>query len=81
MAELANVLDWINLMTYDLHGSWQSVTGQHTALVNNNDPSDKLTVTYSVDNWINKGKTNFVDASNDQRTHQLISLDQKVEPL
>ena len=42
-------------MAYDLHGSWEKVTGHHTALVNGNDPADKLTVTYAVNNWIKKG--------------------------
>ncbi|MEK8127917.1 glycosyl hydrolase family 18 protein [Paenibacillus filicis] len=26
------LLDWINLMTYDFHGSWDSTTGHHTNL-------------------------------------------------
>ena len=29
---LGNLLDWINLMTYDLHGHWDDVTGHHTAM-------------------------------------------------
>lgn len=27
-----NTLNWINLMTYDFHGGWDSVTGHHTNL-------------------------------------------------
>ena len=31
--KLGKVLDILNLMTYDLHGSWDKVTGHHTAMV------------------------------------------------
>ncbi|KAL8588978.1 hypothetical protein ACOMHN_065760 [Nucella lapillus] len=30
--QLDRYLDFINLMTYDLHGSWETFTGHHTAL-------------------------------------------------
>ena len=30
--KIAESLDFINLMTYDLHGSWESFTGHHSAL-------------------------------------------------
>ena len=29
--EIAEYVDWINIMTYDLHGSWENVTGCSTA--------------------------------------------------
>ena len=48
--KLAAILDFVNLMAYDLHGSWESVTGHHAALV---DPSaSPLTVTFAVEYWI-----------------------------
>ena len=48
--QLAAILYFVNLMTYDLHGSWENVTGHHTALV---DPSgSSLTVTIAVEYWI-----------------------------
>lgn len=28
-------LDWINIMTYDFHGAWDSATNFHTPWVNN----------------------------------------------
>ena len=38
-------------MTYDLHGSWDPVTGHHTAMAG----KDKLTVPYAAQYWIDKG--------------------------
>ena len=49
--KLADILDFVNLMAYDLHGYWDYETGHHTALV---DPSgSSLTVTSAVEYWIN----------------------------
>ena len=42
--KIAKSLDWINLMTYDLHGKWETKTGHHTAMLGN----DKLTVRYGM---------------------------------
>ncbi|KAJ7377108.1 hypothetical protein OS493_030702 [Desmophyllum pertusum] len=53
ISKLGNILDFINLMAYDLHGAWEKTTGHHTALV---DPSDDiLQVSYAVQYWIDKG--------------------------
>ena len=30
--KLGEMLDWLNLMTYDLHGDWDTITGHHTAM-------------------------------------------------
>ena len=54
VSKLAGILDFINLMTYDLHGSWDPVTGHHTVLVG--PPGDKLTVTNAVQYWMDKVK-------------------------
>ena len=51
IAEIAKSLDFINLMAYDLHGSWEKTTGHHTAMSG----GDKLTVTYAVDYWMKGG--------------------------
>ena len=49
--KLASILDFVNLMAYDFHGSWENVTGHQTALV---DPSGSpLTVTFAVEYWLN----------------------------
>ena len=51
ISEIAKSLDFINLMTYDLHGSWDTTTGHHTAMIGD----DKLTVTYAVEHWMKGG--------------------------
>ena len=51
VAKLGPLLDILNLMTYDLHGNWDQVTGHHTAMVGD----DKLTVPYAAQYWIDKG--------------------------
>ena len=35
--EVAKYVDWIGLMTYDFHGTWDPTTGYNAALYNNND--------------------------------------------
>jgi len=52
VSKLAGILDFINLMAYDLHGSWDPTTGHHTALEG---PSgDTLTVSYAMQYWLDK---------------------------
>ena len=44
-ADCFRYMDFICLMTYDLHGSWESVTGLHAGLyASNNDPDKTLNV-------------------------------------
>lgn len=52
VSKLAEILDFINLMAYDLHGSWETVTGHHTAL--KGQTGDELTVSYAVQYWLDK---------------------------
>lgn len=52
--QLGKVLDWINLLTYDLHGSWDNVTGLHSALYGQT-RNDTLSVSYAVNMWLNGG--------------------------
>ena len=51
--KLGKILDWINVMTYNLHGKWEKQTEHHSAL--EGIPGDKLTVTYAVDYWVKHG--------------------------
>ena len=51
VAKLGPLLDILNLMTYDLHGNWDKITGHHTAMVGD----DKLTVPFAAQYWIEKG--------------------------
>ncbi|CAA0806516.1 Glycosyl hydrolase family protein with chitinase insertion domain [Striga hermonthica] len=47
-------LDWVNMMDYDYHGSWEpSVTGAHAQLY---DPSGRnLSTSYGVESWMKAG--------------------------
>ena len=49
--KLAKAIDFINLMSYDLRGHWESMTGHHTAM------QDKqgLSITNAVKVWMDKG--------------------------
>ena len=42
--KIADSLDWVNLMAYDLHTMWEMKTGHHTAMLG----YDKLTVRYGM---------------------------------
>lgn len=49
-------LDWINIMAYDYHGSWETVTGLNAPLgAAAGDPNPLFNVTASVDAWIEAG--------------------------
>ena len=49
--KLAQYLDTLHLMSYDLAGSWERVTGHHTAI----NAANGLSVTNGLDTWINGG--------------------------
>jgi chitinase len=52
-ASIKENLDWINVMCYDYHGSWNtSVTGAHAALF---DPKTNLSSIYGLKSWIKAG--------------------------
>lgn len=56
--KIGQVLDWLNLMTYDMHGNWDKITGHHTAMASDGGSSpdrDTFTVPYALDHWIKKG--------------------------
>nr|CAD7256216.1 unnamed protein product [Timema shepardi]CAD7574969.1 unnamed protein product [Timema californicum] len=56
---LSTYLDFINVMTYDLHGSWDGITGQNAPLyassVDTTETELTLNVDYAIKNWINLG--------------------------
>eukprot|EP00121_Abeoforma_whisleri_P014549 Awhi_evm1s13415 len=54
--EIHKYLDFINLMSYDLHGSWENFSRPHTLLnaVNEEDPNS-YSILRSVDAWLQHG--------------------------
>lgn len=48
-------VDWINIMTYDLHGPWDPVTGFNTPMRSPAGDTSMFSVTETLDNYINLG--------------------------
>ncbi|XP_059188548.1 acidic mammalian chitinase-like [Centropristis striata] len=58
IAEMAKYLDFINVMTYDFHGTWESVTGHNSPLYKGSqDTGDHvyLNTDYAMKYWRDKG--------------------------
>ena len=59
LAAMSQSLDWMNIMTYDYHGSWENTTNHQAAIYGNpNDQSslrDTYTVAYTVDAYLRAG--------------------------
>jgi len=65
VAQLNQYLDLIGLMTYDLHGYWDGITGHNTPMSatpadieqygGEKGPGDHLTLSWVVDSWIAQG--------------------------
>jgi len=56
--KIGQLLDWLNLMAYDLHGDWDPVTGHNTPMASDGgetEDRDKITVPYALDYWLQKG--------------------------
>ncbi|KAG8367543.1 hypothetical protein BUALT_Bualt16G0082800 [Buddleja alternifolia] len=52
-ASISKNLDWINIMAYDYHGSWDtSATGAHAALF---DRTSNISTSYGLGSWIQSG--------------------------
>ena len=51
--DLNQNLDWVSVMTYDLHGNWDTVTGFHTALSDSSEPD--LSIKGAVNAWLSLG--------------------------
>ena len=56
---MSQSLDWMNLMTYDYHGTWENGTNHQAALfANPNDSSplrDQYNISYTVDAYLRAG--------------------------
>uniref|UniRef100_A0A3B5AS11 Acidic mammalian chitinase n=2 Tax=Stegastes partitus TaxID=144197 RepID=A0A3B5AS11_9TELE len=58
IAEIAKYVDFINVMTYDFHGTWESVTGHHSPLYKgSHDTGDHvyLNTDFAMRYWRDKG--------------------------
>nr|XP_033774731.1 chitotriosidase-1-like isoform X2 [Geotrypetes seraphini] len=58
IAKISQVLDFINVMTYDLHGAWESVTGHVSPLykgMKDTGPARYFNVDYAMSHWKAKG--------------------------
>lgn len=54
--QIADVVDWINLMTYDFHGTWESVTGFNAPLfATAEDAGSGLDVHDAVESYLQAG--------------------------
>nr|APA05224.1 chitinase [Tetranychus cinnabarinus] len=56
--QLNNFLDYMSVMTYDFHGDWEHAVGHNSPLFPLNSATGyhkKLTVDFSVSEWVNKG--------------------------
>jgi len=56
--KISQYLDWINLMSYDLHGSWETFTGFNAPLYKRSDETGEqatLNVDWAVQYWLSKG--------------------------
>jgi len=55
-ANIATYLDWINVMTYDFHGGWETQTGFNAPLgADPGDPDPTFNVTGAIDAWLAGG--------------------------
>ena len=48
-------VDYINLMTYDMHGSWENQTDHHAPLHKRSNELVDINVDYIVNYWLSKG--------------------------
>ncbi|GAF07879.1 chitinase [Paenibacillus pini JCM 16418] len=58
MSSISQILDWINIMTYDFHGDWEKTTNHNASLYSDpNDPDtvNKFSTDYAVNAYINAG--------------------------
>jgi len=57
LSKLKLYVDYANIMTYDIHGTWDTYTDFNAPLYPNKDtsPQDKWSVEASIDAWLNSG--------------------------
>ena len=68
---LSSALDFINLLSYDLHGQWEPVTGHHTALYpGSTDVGDNAFLTVVSDSKSVENLSNFTELISTQKSLQ-----------
>ena len=74
VAFVANILDGLNLMTYDFHGAWDAITGVNAPLYDQEkgDPESGWSVHGCVENWV--GSTSNNPLGEEQRSKVNIGL-------
>lgn len=55
IADVAYIVDWVNLITYNLHGSCDGRTGINAPLYAGPDQNKQINIDACVDYWISKG--------------------------
>lgn len=57
LSKLSNCVDYGNIMTYDIHGTWDTYTDFNAPLYSNTDssPQYKWSVDQSINSWLNAG--------------------------
>ncbi|KAK7111270.1 chitinase-3-like protein 1 isoform X2 [Littorina saxatilis] len=55
--ELDKYLDYINIMSYDLHGAWDPMTGHNAGLYTSSTDASKFSVADTAENWVRGGAT------------------------
>ena len=55
IADVASTVDFVNLMTYDLHGVWDGKTGINAPLYAGSDQNKQVNVDACVNFWLSKG--------------------------
>ncbi|MDF2803206.1 MAG: glycoside hydrolase family 18 [Anaerocolumna sp.] len=58
LRELSKYVDYANVMTYDIHGTWETNTGFNAPLYNDPKFSQYVSVDSSINSWINAGFAN-----------------------
>lgn len=52
LAECAKYLDWVNVMTYDYHGAWDTQTGVLAPLLEDSTPGGSFSVRQTIENYL-----------------------------
>jgi chitinase len=56
VGKLGGILDWMNLMSYDFHGSWDPITGHNAPMsVGPKDTASAFSITDAVNTYLNGG--------------------------